>query len=248
MPTILAAWIMHIPIFLQEQNSMPGITNRVCAHFARKIFAAFDNVKNILGTKKTILTGNPITLTPQVDVETCYKYFGLTKNKLVLLIMGGSLGAKSIIDFTSSHAQLFEEKGINVILSLGKNNIPPNNQSPNIKIIQYIERMDYAYTIADIVISRAGAMSISELCAYKKASILIPYPNALNDHQTINAMTLVEHNAAILVKESDMESSLINALSFAIKNRNSLEENISKMSKPNATVEIVKYIKQYVNA
>ncbi len=222
---------MGIPVLLQEQNGFAGVTNKLLKNDAAKICVAYEGMERFFPAEKIILTGNPVrqNLT-QGNREEAYAHFSLSKEKKTLLIIGGSLGARTINNSVKTHLQLLAESGVQVIWQTGKFYIDDCKKeaekiaNPNLIVTDFVSRMDLAYAIADLVISRAGASSISELCLLGKPSVLVPSPNVAEDHQTHNAMALVRKNAAVLVKDADAENDLIATTLDLLSNAEKLEE------------------------
>ena len=206
---------MGVPTLLQEQNGFAGVTNKLLAKGASKICVAYEGMDKFFPSDKIILTGNPVrqNLT-QGNKTDGYQMFGFSPEKKTLLIVGGSLGARTINQSVIQHLNELSESGIQVLWQTGKGYIEEARQaaapfvSPHFIVTDFISRMDLAYAIADLVISRAGASSISELCLLGKATILVPSPNVAEDHQTHNAMALVTKSATVLVKDMDAEKKL----------------------------------------
>lgn len=257
-PTLKMSTLLKIPSLVQEQNSFPGKTNKILAKSVQKICVAYEGLDTFFPSEKIILTGNP-TRQNMVQIEgkkeEAFEYFGLDKNKKTILIIGGSLGARTINDSVYKHLEELKRKGINVIWQSGKlyfeklNNELKGKALKNIKLLQFIQRMDLAYAAADVVISRAGAISVSELCLVKKPIILVPSPNVAEDHQTKNALALVKKHAAILVKDNKAVENLIEiALELVLNEKKCIElsENISFLGKPNATSEIVNELENII--
>ncbi|MCB9263075.1 MAG: undecaprenyldiphospho-muramoylpentapeptide beta-N-acetylglucosaminyltransferase [Flavobacteriales bacterium] len=248
-PLLYVANKLGIPTIIQEQNSYPGITNKLLAKKADRICVAFDGMERFFAKQKIAITGNPIrqqlldcTKTP-IEAK---QFFGL-QDKPTMLIIGGSLGARTINKAIESNLELFEKNDIQIIWQTGKSYTAQN------KVFgmqtTFITEMDMAYRAADIVISRAGASSLSELAALGKASILVPSPNVTEDHQTKNAIALVQKGAAILVKDSEAGDKLVPVAMQLIADKakvNLLEKNILSMAKPNATDEIVAEIEKLI--
>ncbi len=218
-PVLRAASDKGIPTLLQEQNSYAGITNKILSKKASKICVAYEGMDKFFPKEKIILTGNPVRqdiLDDNITKDEAYNHFDLDKTKKTILIVGGSLGAKGINEAIVEGLIKFHENNIQVIWQTGKVFLKNAKEAvekiniKNIKVVEFITHMNYAYTVADLIISRAGAGAISELCIVAKPSILVPLPSAAEDHQTKNAMALVNKDAAILVKESDAKSILIN--------------------------------------
>ncbi len=218
-PTLEVASRKGIPVLLQEQNSFPGVTNRLLARRASKICVAYEGLEQWFPKDKIVLTGNPVreTLFQNLDQkqDEAYEYFNFDKNKKTIFVFGGSLGARSINNAMVANAELIKQHPeIQVLWQAGNLYIEEMKQSDtaqleNVSVVQFIDRMDLAYSMADVIIGRSGALTISELCFVGKPSILIPSPNVAEDHQTRNAMALVEKEAAVLVKDKDANEMII---------------------------------------
>ena len=241
---------MGVPILLQEQNGFAGVTNKLLKEDAKKICVAYEGMERFFPKNKIILTGNPVrqNLTSGTK-EDALRYFNeafgvnFTAARKTLLIIGGSLGARTINQSIIDHIKELIDSGIQVIWQTGKNYFADCKKSleamPHDTIIctDFVSQMPLAYALADLVISRAGASSISELCLLGKPSILVPSPNVAEDHQTHNAMALVRKDAAILVKDVDAQNTLItNALSLIQDNKKlaSLRKNILTLALPDS--------------
>ena len=214
-PMLYVASKAGIPSLIQEQNSYPGITNKIFAKKVNKICVAYDKMERLVPKEKIILTGNPVrkeVINLKGKKERGQEYFDLSNDKKTLLVIGGSLGARTINESIAKYAPKFAENDIQVIWQTGKFYTKEAkaiaDKYDNIKAHTFITKMDYAYAVADLVVSRAGAMSVSELCLVKKAAILIPSPNVAEDHQTKNAMALVNHNAAVMIKDIEARDML----------------------------------------
>ena len=211
-PVLKIATRKKIPTVIQEQNSFPGKTNKMLAKDVSKICVAYDGMEKWFPKEKIILTGNPVR-EEVVQLEgkrpRAAEFFNISGEKKTLLIVGGSLGARTINEAIADSVDRLEQENIQVIWQTGKGyfqqaqKLTEEKGLKNIRVLEFISRMDLAYAIADIVVSRAGAIAISELCLVRKPVILVPSPNVAEDHQTKNAMALVNHHAAILVKDSD---------------------------------------------
>lgn len=252
-PTLRMAHSLKIPTLIQEQNSYAGLTNKWLSKKTKKICVAYENMNQFFETNKLVLTGNPV----RKDIENldaklldAKTYFKVSKNEKVILVLGGSLGAKSINEGILNSIDTIKDQPIKLLWQVGKRYFDSiENQLnqiniPNVKALAFIKRMDLAYSLADLVISRAGALSISELTLAGKPSILVPSPNVSEDHQTKNAMSLVNKSAAILVEDKDTDSLLRTALDL-LKQENQLDtisKNAKKMGKPNASEDIVNEI------
>jgi len=253
-PVLFIATLMGIKIFIQEQNSYPGITNKILSKFAARIFVAYDNLHLFFNPKKIIVTGNPVRKDISEALpskEDACKFFQLDKNKKTILVIGGSLGARTINQAVEANLELFVKNNYQVLWQTGKayytgiiERIEKLETKP-IKIHQFIKEMNLAYAVADVIVSRAGALSVSELCIVGKPCILIPSPNVSEDHQTKNAMALVNKNAALIIKDNaavnQLGSEVITLLSDE-EQQQLLSENIKQLAKNNAANEIVKEI------
>ncbi len=253
-PTLYAAEKAGVPCVLQEQNSFPGITNRLLAKKAASICVAYNDMERFFQQDKITLTGNPVrsAILQTTDRAEAAKHFGLNPEKPILLSVGGSLGARSINDALANGKQKIAESDVQVIWQTGK--WYWENQSENLKDLpnnlhahQFIKEMNLALSAADLVISRAGALSITELQVTGKPCILVPSPYVAEDHQTKNAMALVKEDAAIMVTEGETQMKLVDIALNTLKNKeklNALSAAISKMAKPNATKDIVAQIEK----
>ena len=250
-PVLFIAALLGIKIFIQEQNSYPGITNKILSKFAKKIFVAYDNLNVFFDTNKIALTGNPVRkditeMNP--SKQDALNFFNLDKERKTILIIGGSLGARTINESIEKNIDLFTQNGSQLLWQTGKiyhEGIIERTQKLDLthtRIHQFIKEMDLAYTAADLIISRAGALSISELCIVGKPTILIPSPNVSEDHQTKNAMALVNKNATVLIKDIEAKDKLGEAVLLLMKDNNKLNDlsnNIKILAKTNAANEIV---------
>ncbi len=258
-PTLRAAAKMGIPTLLQEQNSYAGLTNKILAEKANKICVAYENMGNYFPKGKITLTGNPVR-NDIIDVDNkrdqAIKFFGLDASKKTLLSFGGSLGARTLNESLIKNIQELIDADVQVIWQIGSFYFEEFKERliglehKNIKYFEFLKEMDLAYAAADVVISRSGALSISELCLTGKPAIFVPSPNVAEDHQTKNAMALVNENAALLVKDKDAESRLISealTLLFDKKRQKALSENIKLLAKPNAAENIVREIIRLVS-
>ena len=258
-PLLKAATNNGIPALLQEQNSYAGITNKILSKKASKICVAYEGMEQFFEKEKIILTGNPVRqdiLNGNVNRDEAYQFFNLDKHKKTILVVGGSLGARGINEAIVEGLKQFADNDIQLIWQTGKLYFETAKEktkpfvSQNIKAVDFISRMDYAYSAADLVISRAGAGAISELCIVAKPSILVPLPSAAEDHQTKNAMSLVNKNAAVLVKEVDAKSNLINESIALINNSERLieiSENCKSLALPNSTSVIANEVLKLAN-
>ena len=256
--TLRKAAQQGVPTLVQEQNSYPGITNKWLAKKAKTICVAYDGLDRFFPKEKIVKTGNPVRNdVVQIDGkrDEAFEFFGLDKNKKTVLVVGGSLGAGTInISFKEGIKKLIDND-IQVVWQCGKGYI--TNLSKFVKelntnliyISDFIYKMDLAYACADVIVSRAGAMSISELCLVGKPTILVPSPNVSEDHQTKNAMALVDKNAAILVKDQEAKNTLIDTVNTLINDvdtQNELSKNIKTLGIPDAADRIYKEIEKII--
>lgn len=244
------ASMLGIPTVIQEQNSYPGITNKLLAKKANKICVAYENLERFFPKDKMILTGNPVRqdLINEASKSEAIAYFKLDANKKTLLVLGGSLGARRINQLIEKELDFLLSQNIQIIWQCGKlylNDYSKYNEKENVQVVAFIDRMDLVYAAADIVISRSGASSVSELCIVGKPTIFIPSPNVAEDHQTKNAKAISDKNGAILIKESELDAKFETFFSDLISNESKqaeLSQNIKKLAKPNATKDIVEEI------
>ncbi|MDQ1164352.1 undecaprenyldiphospho-muramoylpentapeptide beta-N-acetylglucosaminyltransferase [Flavobacterium sp. SORGH_AS_0622] len=251
-PLLQAAGSAGIPTVVQEQNSFPGITNKLLSKKANKICVAYQNLERFFPKEKIVLTGNPVRQ-DLIDIDSkrdeAISFYGLDTNKKTLLVLGGSLGARRINQLIEKELQDFLSQDVQVIWQCGKlyfEDYKKYNQ-PNVKVVDFIERMDFVYAASDVIISRAGASSVSELCIVGKPVIFIPSPNVAEDHQTKNAQAIVDAKGAILLKESELESQFSIVFEALLKDQGKqkqLSDNIKKLAMPNATKVIVEEIKK----
>ena len=246
-PTLKAAQWLKVPYFIKEQNSFAGITNKGVSKKANKIFVAYQNMEKFFPKAKIQITGNPIReglTTIQDKNKNAFENFSLDENKFTLLVLGGSLGAKSINQLISSNLSFFQENEVQILWQCGKFYYDEykEKQTEMVQVRPFIENMNDAYAVADVIISRAGASSVSELCVVGKPVIFVPSPNVAEDHQTKNAQAIVDEKAAILIKETELKDNF-QKIFLEIFNdkekRKILSENIKALAKPNATEQIV---------
>lgn len=242
-PTLKVAGMMGIPTLIQEQNSYAGVTNKLLAQKAEKICVAYEGMERFFPAGKIIMTGNPVRqdlLDRQTDRSEAVRSFGLDPEKKTILIIGGSLGARTINQCVLSHLDLIRSSGVQFIWQTGKiyiddarRRVAEAGELPMLHVTDFISRMDLAYSAADLVISRAGAGSISEFCLLRKPVVLVPSPNVAEDHQTKNALALVDKGAALYVKDSEAQEKMlataIDAVNDAPRLR-TLSENIVKLA------------------
>ena len=241
---------MRVPTLIQEQNSYAGITNKWLSKIVNTICVAYEGMERYFPKDKLVFTGNPVRsqmIGKLYTKEEACAHFGLDANAPVIFITGGSLGAASINRAVAKALPELEKHKIQLIWQTGKlyYQTAAGKTSESIKVFEFMNDMDKAYSAADLVVARAGALTISELCVIGKPSILIPSPNVAEDHQTKNAMALVKNNAALMIKDSEVEEKLEGEIIRTIQDKellNSLSENAGNMGVPDATERIVKEI------
>ena len=253
-PTLNKAAAMGIPCLIQEQNSYAGVTNKLLAKKAAKICVAYEGMERFFPAEKIILTGNPVRqalLDTTITREDAIKELGFNPSKKVILLVGGSLGARTINESVLQHLDIVKASDVQFVWQTGKfysEEIAKRLQGediPNLKVTDFITDMGTAYKAADLVISRAGASSISEFCLIGKPVILVPSPNVAEDHQTKNALALANRDAAIYVKDAEAPATL---LELAVKTVNdeeklkSLSENVLKLALPDSANIIAKEV------
>lgn len=257
-PTLKAAASSGIPTVLQEQNSYPGITNKILSAKAKAICVAYSGLEKYFPKEKIILTGNPVRsdlLNVNEKRIEALEFFQLQNNLPVVLIIGGSLGARTLNESIQHSIEEFKKNKIQLIWQTGMsfyttaNEITNNTGDKILKSFPFIQRMDLAYAAADVIVSRAGASSISELCIVGKPVILVPSPNVAEDHQTKNAMALVNENAALYIKDNECRNNLFQKLHDLIQNQElgeKLSKQIKKLARPDATEQIVNTIEKFL--
>jgi len=251
-PTLFMANRKGVKTVIQEQNSYPGITNRLLSKKADKICVAYDGLERFFPSEKIIKTGNPVRqdlLKVEGKREEAQKYFNLNLDKKTLVIIGGSLGARAVNNLIEKHIHWLVKNKVQVIWQTGKlyyDEFKKYDELEGVQTYAFLNKMELAYAAADILISRAGASSISELCIVGKPVIFIPSPNVAEDHQTKNALAVVNKNAALLLKESELEmfQKMLSELLSDQKLQQTLSTNIKKLALPNATKDIVKEIEK----
>ena len=241
---------MGIPTFIQEQNSYAGITNKMLAKNAHKICVAYDAMEQFFPKEKIVKTGNPIRdglLNIGEYRSEGLSYFHLDSERKTLLVLGGSLGARRINQLIEQQLPLFEQLGVQVLWQCGKLYYEEYKKynSEQVRVLAFIDRMELAYAAADVIISRAGASSVSELCVVGKPVIFIPSPNVAEDHQTKNARAIADKQAAILLHESELNELFADTFSTLIADeaqQEALSVHIKALAQPNATKDIVNLI------
>ena len=258
-PTLEMAARAGVPALIQEQNSYAGVTNKLLARRVKKVCVAYDNMERFFGDK-VILTGNPVREEiTQIEGKRvdALKHFGFHNRKWTVLIIGGSLGARTLNNaMENNFDNIAKRQDVQYIWQCGKLYYEEfkekqTAQLPNVYLTKFIDRMDLAYAMADVVISRAGATSISELCLVGKPTILVPSPNVAEDHQTKNAMALVEKDAAILVRDAEASEKMILTAQSVLDNHNQqleLSANIKTLGKTNAAEVIAREVLSLVKS
>ncbi|GLU42532.1 undecaprenyldiphospho-muramoylpentapeptide beta-N-acetylglucosaminyltransferase [Allomuricauda sp. NBRC 101325] len=251
-PLLRMAESSGVPCVLQEQNSFAGITNKLLASKAEKICVAYDGMERFFPKEKIVKTGNPIR-TDLVQIKESKKeaasFFGLDGDKKTLLVLGGSLGARRINQLVEKELSFFKKQGLQVLWQCGKLYFEEYKkyESESVKVLAFVNRMDLAYASADVIISRAGAGSVSELCLVGKPVIFIPSPNVAEDHQTQNAQALVAKDAAVMLRETELDEAFETRFSGLMESKEMQEklgEEIKKMAMPKATEHIVDEIEK----
>ncbi len=255
-PTLFVANLFKIPTLIQEQNSYPGITNKILSKKVKTICVAYKNLEKFFPKNKLVLTGNPVrsTISSNSDYfDESINYFKLDNNKKTLLVVGGSLGSREINKAVYSMVDYFEYLNLQVIWQCGKlyyDDYKSKVDSENIKLYDFIDQINLAFSVSDFIVSRAGASSVSELSVVGKPVIFIPSPNVAENHQLKNAEAIVNNEAAILVEEKNLKEDLkkkISILNSSSELRNKLSKNIKKLAFVNATNDIVDEIKKIMN-
>jgi UDP-N-acetylglucosamine--N-acetylmuramyl-(pentapeptide) pyrophosphoryl-undecaprenol N-acetylglucosamine transferase len=250
-PLLQMANSKGIPTLIQEQNSYPGITNKLLSKKASSICVAYPDLERFFPAEKLRLTGNPVRQ-DLLDVQTKraegIAHFKLDPTKKTLLILGGSLGARRVNQLVEKELPFFINQGIQVFWQCGKlywEQYQKHNEQLGVQVVAFIDRMDLIYAAADFVISRAGASSVSELCLVGKPTLFIPSPNVAEDHQTKNAQAIVAQQGALLLKESELDAQFESVFTDLLTNetlQTDLSRNIQKLAKPHATEDIVNEI------
>lgn len=254
-PLLRMAAAMRIPTLIQEQNSHAGITNKWLSKKVKKVCVAYEGMERYFPAEKIELTGNPVRqdlLEIDSKMREASEYFNLKTNKKVVLVLGGSLGARRINQLVERCLPILKENNVEVLWQTGSlyfDQYHIYDEPGFVHVHKYLDRMDLAYTLADIIISRAGASSVSEFCIVGKPVIFIPSPNVAEDHQTKNAQAICDKEAALMVKENDLDAQFepifLNLLQSE-SHQKSLSKNIKKLAKPSATQNIVDQIEKII--
>ena len=257
-PVMIAATRSRIPSLIQEQNSFAGLTNKQVAGKVNKVCVAYEGMEKYFPADKIVLTGNPVRkdiLSINGKHEQALNHFGFSASKRTLLIIGGSLGARTINESVLKGIDKLVDADVQIIWQTGKSYYEAckarlaGYDLRQIRLVDFLKEMDLAYAAADVVISRSGAIAVSELCIAHKPSILVPSPNVAEDHQTKNAMALVDRQAALLVRDNEAQQQLVSEalkLLFDDQQISLLSKNIGELAKPNATNDIVNEIEKII--
>ena len=255
-PTLRVAARLDIPTVLQEQNSYAGVTNKLLAKLAKRICVAYDGMDVFFPKEKIVQTGNPVRgefVNLPYSKWDARKKLKMKEQQRTILIIGGSLGARAVNEAVEASLELWEKEGFQIIWQCGKMYIEqlhlkyPDTEA--MLLVDFIQDMALVYAAADVVISRAGAMSVSELCLVGKPVVFMPSPNVAEDHQTKNALALVSQGAAILIRDSEGREKLGNEVTALLKDNDAMEKlsrSIRNLAKPRATAEIVDLIEEVV--
>ena len=258
-PMLQVAAKSGVVTMVQEQNSYPGVTNKILSKKVDRICVAYDGMEKYFPKDKILLTGNPVRqdiLSLDGKRERALEFFGLSAEKKTILVIGGSLGARTINESILKVLDGFQKNNLQLVWQTGKGFYETAKQAAaeyelnGIKVFDFIQKMDYAYSVADVVISRAGASSVSELCLVKKPSILVPSPNVAEDHQTKNAMALVTHNAAVIIRDSESREKLgseVLALVNDGERCQKLSDNIAKLAFKESALVIANEVLSLIN-
>ncbi len=255
-PTLWAAHALGKKIFIQEQNSFAGVTNKILSKKATRIFTAYPGMERFFPKEKIMQTGNPIRFVwdneryPKLEALA---HFGLQEGKKTILMVGGSLGARAMNQTMEANLDALLELNVQVIWQTGKNYLPQSKwkETPGLWVGPFIHEMHHAYAAADIIVSRAGAMSVSELCLVAKPTIFVPSPYVAEDHQTHNAMALVEVQAALMIREKSLSEMWMSTLKDLLDGKVdvvTMTKNMQLWSRPNASTDIVNQLKKDCHA
>jgi UDP-N-acetylglucosamine--N-acetylmuramyl-(pentapeptide) pyrophosphoryl-undecaprenol N-acetylglucosamine transferase len=255
-PLLQMAALKGIPCLIQEQNSYPGITNKILGKKVDRVCVAYDDLERFFPSKKMIKTGNPVRqdlLSIENKTIEAKDFFHLKHSKITVLVLGGSLGSKRINELIEEKLEFFQTQNVQVIWQCGKlyyNSYKKFSDLEHVQVHAFLNKMDMAYAAADVIISRAGASSVSELCIVGKPVIFIPSPNVAEDHQTKNANAIVDKNGAMLIKEEDLEIDFENKFSQIVKSpekQQELGKNIKELALVNATKDIADEVEKLLN-
>jgi UDP-N-acetylglucosamine--N-acetylmuramyl-(pentapeptide) pyrophosphoryl-undecaprenol N-acetylglucosamine transferase len=256
-PPLLVASLLRIPTLIQEQNSLPGVTTRLLAPRATEVHVSFETTRSYLRRQENVkVSGNP-TVTPasRIEAAEALKFFSLTPAKKTLLVFGGSLGATSINNALARLLPAFRALDIQILWQTGEQDydimkhhveaLHAHDHEPFVRVYKFIDRMEYAYSVCHLAVCRAGATTVSELTSFGIPAVLIPYPFAAADHQRVNAMTLVQHDAAVLIEDSKLDEQLYGTVKELIadpERLSALGENARRLGKPDAAATIAEAV------
>lgn len=257
-PILNAAQQMSIPTLIQEQNSFAGKSNQILGRKAKAICVAYEHMERFFPKERLRITGNPVRdkiARSAISREEGQIWAGMDQDKKTLLVIGGSLGAKSINEAIDAHLETILDTGVQVIWQTGKPYYEKavaraREFAGKVKVMEFIREMDYAYAASDLIVSRAGALAIAELCIAGKPVIFVPYPFAAEDHQTSNAMSLVEHNAALIVKDNEAKDGLVKKLVHLLSDeamQQVITESIQKLAITDADERIARQVIELSN-
>lgn len=254
-PLLKAAIQMRIPTLIQEQNAYAGVTNKWLASGVSSVCVAYEGMEKYFPENKLVLTGNPVRsnlLKIASKNKDALQQFGLDPDKKTVLVLGGSQGARTINETIAENISFFNQLGVQLVWQCGKlyyNQFKKFADTIDVQLFEFIQNMDDAYAVADIIISRSGALSVSELCLVGKPVIFIPSPNVAEDHQTKNAAALAEKQAAVMIREKELNSRFqkeVQQLLGSEEYQDRLSENIRQLARPLATVQIVDQIEKLI--
>ena len=253
-PIVYVSTFFRIPTLIQEQNSLPGIANKYLSKHVKYISVAYNNMDRFFPIEKLFYTGNPVrkSITNKIDIDKAKESLGIDKSKLVLTVLGGSLGSKKINELIYNNLDYIKSKEIILIWQCGKTyyDLYENQASEDIILYDFISEIDTVYYSSDIIIARSGALTLSELAIVGKPSILIPSPNVAEDHQFHNAKAISDLDAAICLVEQEADLLFKSKLDILIKDeeyRKNIASNISKLASPDASTEIVVKVKNHLS-
>ena len=255
-PVLRMAQTRNIPTFIHESNSMPGRSNKILAKRVTKVFVADEELNQYFPPKKVVVTGNPVrNIFSEGNIirSEAVEFFGLNPEFKTVFVMGGSLGAKSINEAIAANVETFKQNKVQLIWQTGKSYsykaAGVEEENPLIWTNAFIDKIEFAYAASDVVVSRAGAMAIAELCVVSKPVIFIPYPFASEDHQMVNAMALVKKNAALVIKDSEVKTKLMDTILQLLNDHTlslELRENICKLANTDADKKIAEEILTHI--
>lgn len=254
-PLLQMAHVDNIPTLIQEQNFLPGVTNKLLARKAKVICTAFPGMEQHFPPEKTVLTGNPVRkdlIKVNDKRKEAFEYFNLNKDKKVMLVLGGSLGSRKINELIRDNIISLERHDLQVIWQTGSlyyEEFRKYSERTHVQTLAFVDRMDLAYAAADVIISRAGAGTVSELAIVGKPVFFIPSPNVAEDHQTKNAEAIAQQNAAVVIPEKELDQKFRKSFYPVVDSEQDLTrmgENINKMAKPNATAHIVDEVEKLI--